>query len=64
MGAQDTTSNFTGGNTAYSNLSRIASAKCRIFEECYSGGVLNMNVFCLYIVKDVDKTTIGEKSSK
>jgi hypothetical protein len=63
LGTQDTTSNFTGGNTAYSNMSRITSAKCRIFEECYSGGVLNMNVFCLYIVKEIDKTTVG-KSSK
>jgi hypothetical protein len=32
----------------------IASVKTRVFEERYSGGVLDLNIFCFAFVNDTD----------
>ena len=34
------------------NNGGIVSAKARIFEERYSGGVLDLNIFCLALIDD------------
>jgi hypothetical protein len=47
-----------GALSGYTNMGkkRIAPVKVRVFEERYSGGVLDMNIFCLYIINENDKT--------
>lgn len=37
--------------------------KTRIFEERYSGGILDINIFCLYLVQDGDRTTTQGSSA-
>jgi hypothetical protein len=41
------------------NNGGIISAKTRIFEERYSGGVLDMNVFCFALLNDSDSSVAG-----
>jgi len=53
-------SNYSGGP---GGLKRVANVKVRVFEERYSGGVLDMNIFCLYILADGEKTVSGNMQS-
>jgi hypothetical protein len=57
MGADDAVS--AGGKSGYTSVgqSRIATVKTRVFEERYSGGVLDINIFCLYIMQEGDRST-------
>lgn len=55
----------TGGLLAslLANNGGIMNAKTRIFEERYSGGVLDLNVFCFAFINDGDNSTIMNGSS-
>lgn len=41
-----------GGGAISMNSSGLMNAKTRIFEERYSGGVLDMNIFCFAFIYD------------
>lgn len=44
-------------NMINSNIfNKLTRAKIRVFEERYSGGVLDINIFCLLLVNENDQT--------
>jgi hypothetical protein len=40
----------------------MASVKVRIFEERYSGGILDMNIFCLALISEGDVEKFSQSS--
>lgn len=54
-----------GGRSGFtaSAQGRIATVKTRIFEERYSGGILDINIFCLYLIQEGDRTTMQGSSA-
>ena len=37
--------------------------KTRVFEERYSGGILDINIFCLHLIQEGDRTTMQGSSA-
>ena len=50
------------GAISTSGDSNIVFAKTRLFEERYSGGVLDMNIFCFLLVNENDGTLLNTTS--